>query len=136
MTERKPQDQDRYIVRFPDNMREQLKDLAAANGRSLNAEIIHRLQQTLDAETVPVAPDLPVELRAQPVELRPEQISQLAEELKFHFEAMFTGKSNPPDEPRDDLPPPKSRGGGGGSSVLDKALPGRLQRDKLHHRGK
>lgn len=43
----KTQDQDRYIVRFPDGMRDRLKSEASANGRSLNAEIIHRLQETL-----------------------------------------------------------------------------------------
>ncbi len=38
---------DRYIVRFPDGMRDMLKQLAAENKRSLNAEIIARLEQTL-----------------------------------------------------------------------------------------
>ena len=39
---------DQYIVRFPDGMRERLKRAAAANNRSLNAEIIARLQFTFD----------------------------------------------------------------------------------------
>lgn len=38
---------DQYIVRFPDGMRDRLKDEAAKNGRSLNAEIIHRLEGSL-----------------------------------------------------------------------------------------
>lgn len=37
------QEQDKYIVRLPDGMRDQLKAAAKANGRSLNAEIVHRL---------------------------------------------------------------------------------------------
>lgn len=41
---------DRYIVRFPDGMRDRLKALATENGRSLNAEIIHRLQTTLEMD--------------------------------------------------------------------------------------
>lgn len=39
------------MLRFPDGMRDQLKALAAENGRSLNAEIIHRLQSTLDMDS-------------------------------------------------------------------------------------
>lgn len=35
---------DQYIVRFPDGMRDRLKAVAAENGRSLNAEIIARLE--------------------------------------------------------------------------------------------
>lgn len=35
------------MLRFPDGMRERLKAEAARNGRSLNAEIIHRLERSL-----------------------------------------------------------------------------------------
>lgn len=35
---------DQYIVRFPDGMRDQLKKAAKENNRSLNAEIIARLE--------------------------------------------------------------------------------------------
>lgn len=41
---------EQYIVRFPDGMRERLKEVAAKNGRSLNAEIIARLSQSLELE--------------------------------------------------------------------------------------
>lgn len=41
---------DQYIVRFPAGMRDRLKDEAAANNRSLNAEIIARLERTLDPD--------------------------------------------------------------------------------------
>ena len=37
---------DKFIIRFPPGMREQLADAAAAAGRSMNAEIIRRLEQT------------------------------------------------------------------------------------------
>lgn len=36
---------DQYIVRFPDGMRDELKIAAKANGRSLNAEIIHLIER-------------------------------------------------------------------------------------------
>lgn len=44
MTARAPQEQDKYIVRFPEGMREHLKEAAARSGRSLNAEIVTRLE--------------------------------------------------------------------------------------------
>lgn len=37
---------DRYIVRFPDGMRDRIREEADKNGRSMNAEIIARLEQT------------------------------------------------------------------------------------------
>lgn len=40
---------DRYIVRFPEGMRDRLKDAAAANNRSMNAEIVARLQESFEA---------------------------------------------------------------------------------------
>ncbi len=42
--------QDQYMIRFPDGMRDRLKDEAAKNGRSLNAEIIARLERTLEPD--------------------------------------------------------------------------------------
>lgn len=41
---------DRFIVRFPDGMRDRIRDEAAKNNRSMNAEIIHRLQETLEMD--------------------------------------------------------------------------------------
>lgn len=38
---------DRFMLRLPDGMRDRLKAEAAHNGRSMNAEIIHRLEETL-----------------------------------------------------------------------------------------
>jgi hypothetical protein len=36
---------DKYVVRFPDGMRQEIKRLAAENGRTINAEIIYRLKK-------------------------------------------------------------------------------------------
>lgn len=49
MPERDSQDADKYIVRFPSGMRDRIKAAAAANGRSLNAEIVQRLQASFEA---------------------------------------------------------------------------------------
>lgn len=40
--------QDQYMVRFPAGMRDRIRLLAEGAGRSMNAEIVHRLQRTLD----------------------------------------------------------------------------------------
>lgn len=45
---------DQYIVRFPDGMRDRLKDEAAKNNRSLNAEIVARLDASFEkGESIP-----------------------------------------------------------------------------------
>lgn len=49
---------DQYMLRFPDGMRERLKSLAAENGRSLNAEIIYRLQTTLEIDDYVPGPNV------------------------------------------------------------------------------
>ena len=41
---------EQFVVRFPDGMRDRLKEAAHANGRSMNAEIIARLQLTFEQD--------------------------------------------------------------------------------------
>jgi hypothetical protein len=43
--------QDRFLVRLPEGMRERIKDEAERNKRSMNAEIIARLEQSFAAPT-------------------------------------------------------------------------------------
>lgn len=50
------QPDDKYVIRFPDGMRDELKAAAKANGRSLNAEIIHLIQQGQTATTDQITP--------------------------------------------------------------------------------
>lgn len=47
MADRPTSELDKVIVRLPDGMRDQLKTIAAENGRSMNAEIVHRLEVSL-----------------------------------------------------------------------------------------
>lgn len=55
---------DKFIVRLPDGMRERIREKAAANRRSINAEIVHYLDRALAAENekgpaaTAIAPDL------------------------------------------------------------------------------
>lgn len=41
---------DQYTVRFPEGLRDKLKEAAAANGRSMNSEIIERLSLSLESD--------------------------------------------------------------------------------------
>lgn len=43
---------DRFIVRFPDGMRDRIKEAAAENNRSMNAEIISRLEASFVRQTL------------------------------------------------------------------------------------
>lgn len=43
-------DQDKFIIRLPDGMRDQIKAAAEASGRSMTAEIVARLRLTFDSE--------------------------------------------------------------------------------------
>jgi len=44
------QPQDKFVVRFPDGLRDQIADAAKASGRSMNAEIVTRLEWSLEAQ--------------------------------------------------------------------------------------
>ena len=39
---------DKYVIRFPEGMRDALKKVAAENERTMNGEIIYRLKMSLD----------------------------------------------------------------------------------------
>ncbi|WP_156295585.1 Arc family DNA-binding protein, partial [Methylobacterium aquaticum] len=41
---------DQFNLRFPDGMRDRLREAAEANGRSMNAEIIARLEKSLSSD--------------------------------------------------------------------------------------
>jgi plasmid stability protein len=43
-------DSDQFMVRLPDGMRKALTELAARNGRSMNAEIVHALAVHFESE--------------------------------------------------------------------------------------
>jgi hypothetical protein len=65
MTERKPQEQDKFILRLPPGMRQKIRYLAERNNRSMNAEILMALDLWLgpdseppDLETLTPPPDL------------------------------------------------------------------------------
>lgn len=61
------------MVRFPDGMRDRIRDAADANGRSMNAEIIHRLKETLDMDAYEPVENIhsdPIETELTPTQKR------------------------------------------------------------------
>jgi hypothetical protein len=48
--ESKSRELDKFIVRLPDGMREKLGTAARANNRTMNAEIVSRLEQSFSGE--------------------------------------------------------------------------------------
>lgn len=62
--EKKPypsETQERFIVRFPDGMRDRIAEEAKKNNRSMNAEIVARLEQSLAGE---IGEDRQIEINA------------------------------------------------------------------------
>ena len=49
---------DKYIVRFPDGMRDKIADVAKTNGRSMNAEIVHRLESSFSETNFKSIPEI------------------------------------------------------------------------------
>lgn len=87
-------DVDKLLLRFPEGMRDEIKSAAGKSGRSMNGEIIHRLEKSLRAEK----DDSPA---VSPL-LDPRFFEKLAEErerlerLLQTYAPLFAGKS--PDE--------------------------------------
>lgn len=47
------QDAEKFIIRLPEGMRDRIAEAARANNRSMNAEIVARLQSTFEAKPAP-----------------------------------------------------------------------------------
>jgi len=51
MADKPVKDYDKFMLRFPDGMRDAIADRAKENGRSMNSEIIQILEDTLRIES-------------------------------------------------------------------------------------
>lgn len=80
---------EKYIVRFPDGMRERIADAAKVANRSMNAEIVDRLQKSLDA---PFTPD-EVKVMARAIERQHDVIKMLGFAMKAIAEAPVQGRT-------------------------------------------
>lgn len=80
------QPQDKFIVRLPDGLRDRIAELAKANGRSMNSEIVQRLQASLEVGDDGAC----VEIRDG---MSPEEFSQFSkEELETFARVLETVK--------------------------------------------
>ncbi|EJA5025966.1 Arc family DNA-binding protein [Salmonella enterica] len=50
MTEKPVRDYDKFMLRFPDGMRDIIAERAKSNGRSMNSEIVQILQDVIEGE--------------------------------------------------------------------------------------
>ena len=57
MGRRPSETQDKFIIRLPDGMREQLKAAAEANNRTMTAEVVARLRASLDTDAAGKVPN-------------------------------------------------------------------------------
>ncbi|MEZ2876892.1 Arc family DNA-binding protein [Pseudomonas lundensis] len=48
---RNSREQDKFVLRMPDGLRPEISDAASINDRSMNSEIIFRLNRTIELET-------------------------------------------------------------------------------------
>ncbi|EPI4879951.1 Arc family DNA-binding protein [Salmonella enterica subsp. enterica serovar Newport] len=55
MTEKPVRDYDKFMLRFPDGMRDIIAERAKSNGRSMNSEIVQILQDAIDGDKIPVS---------------------------------------------------------------------------------
>ena len=67
-------DQDKFVLRLPDGMRDRIAKAASAYGRSMNAEIVHTLQQKYNDD---------LELTSLAIEM--EGLSRLSSEMSKEF---------------------------------------------------
>lgn len=49
---------EKYLIRFPEGMREHLAEVAKSNNRSMNAEIVARLERSFEGEKLGFSMDL------------------------------------------------------------------------------
>src|SRR5207247_8150779 len=60
----------RFLLRMPEELRRALAAAAARSGRSLNAEVVHRLEQSLRMSPLRVAANTAAAVTKQLIELR------------------------------------------------------------------
>ncbi|NLY59658.1 MAG: Arc family DNA-binding protein [Gammaproteobacteria bacterium] len=81
---------DKFVVRLPEGMRDRIAEVAKQHHRSMNSEIIARLEHSL--LDLPTLPDFPSRqsLKDQPV----EELNQPERELLLRFREMSRRQQN------------------------------------------
>lgn len=65
MSEKQVRDYDKFMLRFPDGMRDAIAERARRNGRSMNSEIVQILEDALTLPAVKVQSEFNVDLYAE-----------------------------------------------------------------------
>lgn len=82
MKEKQVKDYDKFMLRFPDGMRDAIAERAKKNGRSMNSEIVQILHDALDLDRQVNDPDLLVDYREfEGGEPLPESFKKAARKL-------------------------------------------------------
>lgn len=68
---------DQFVARFPDGLRGQLSEVAKQSGRSMNAEIIARLQESFEPQPTERIKELQLQLAQQHAKIIHEQSKSL-----------------------------------------------------------
>ncbi|HGK3768728.1 TPA: Arc family DNA-binding protein [Klebsiella pneumoniae] len=68
MSEKQVRDYDKFMLRFPDGMREAIAERAKRNGRSMNSEIVQILQDALDKNENALLNDIVTRTAGEPVD--------------------------------------------------------------------
>jgi plasmid stability protein len=85
-----------FVVRFPDEaMREQIASAAKANGRSMNAEIITRLQLSLATDKVHV--DEAAQTQLDNIQAKIERVNELLDLALNKANAKKRANKKPPE---------------------------------------
>ncbi|OXS89933.1 hypothetical protein B7H01_19870 [Pandoraea apista] len=94
MTKAPSRTADQFVVRFPDGMRDRIASAAKDSGRSMNAEIVARLEKSFQRDTdelSPIAQEKLDRLAAQNEELRnrlDEVFAQVIKTLRIDANAV------------------------------------------------
>lgn len=78
MSEKQVRDYDKFMLRFPDGMRDAIAERARRNGRSMNSEIVQILEDALDRRVV----ENPAELSESAKKALKRHIDHMVELLK------------------------------------------------------
>ncbi|EBU9314766.1 hypothetical protein DMO52_10120 [Salmonella enterica subsp. enterica serovar Amager] len=65
MAEKQVKDYEKFVVRFPDGMRDAIAERAKQNGRSMNSEIVQILEDALENRPVKVQSEMNIDLFAE-----------------------------------------------------------------------
>lgn len=90
------QQQDKFVLRLPDGMRDRIKAAAAENNRSMNAEIVSALEFWLDWKERPILPDGRPAAPVPVNELRSDDIYEIIEEAVREALSLYQRRSQSP----------------------------------------